>query len=111
MMMRRKVATCVAAAGLLMTVVSGCAAVAQGGPWTGMETSAPAAPLVVAEVAGESTPRLDELLGSVTVVDKLPNIPGYERGCGTGEAPLTELNAERCWSEGVGSMWVGSLRT
>ncbi|EEN88393.1 HNH endonuclease family protein [Rhodococcus qingshengii] len=50
-----------------------------------METSAPAAPLVVAEVAGESTPRLDELLGSVTVVDKLPNIPGYERGCGTGE--------------------------
>lgn len=109
MMMRRKIATCVAAAGL-MAAVSGCAAVAQGGPWTGMETSAPA-PVVVAEVAGESTPRLDELLGSVTVVDKLPNIPGYERGCGTGEAPLTELNAERCRSEGVGSMWVGSLRT
>ncbi|WP_265155225.1 hypothetical protein [Rhodococcus qingshengii] len=82
--MRRKIATCVAAAGL-MAAVSGCAAVAQGGPWTGMETSAPA-PVVVAEVAGESTPRLDELLGSVTVVDKLPNIPGYERGCGTGES-------------------------
>ena len=110
MMMRHKVATCVAAAGL-MAAVSGCAAVAQGGPWTGMETSAPAAPLVVAELADESTPRLDELLGSVTVVDKLPNIPGYERGCGTGEAPLTELNAERCRSEGVRSMWVGSLRT
>jgi len=82
-----------------------------GRPWTGMETSAPAAPLVVAQLADESTPRLDELLGSVTVVDKLPNIPGYERGCGTGEAPLTELNAEWCRSEGVGSMWVGSLRT
>lgn len=27
------------------------------------------------------------------------------------EAPLTELNAEWCRSEGVGSMWVGSLRT
>ncbi len=27
------------------------------------------------------------------------------------EAPLTELNVERCRSEGVGSMWVGSLRT
>ncbi len=26
-------------------------------------------------------------------------------------APLTELNAEWCRSEGVGSMWVGSLRT
>ena len=25
--------------------------------------------------------------------------------------PLTELNVERCRSEGVGSMWVGSLRT
>ena len=51
------------------------------------------------------------LIESSSVVDQLPDTPGYQRGCGKGEAPLTELNAERCWSEGVGSMWVGSLRT
>ncbi len=56
-------------------------------------------------------PGFDELIGSLVVVDELPEISGYERDCGKGKAPLTELNAERCWSEGVGSMWVGSLRT
>lgn len=54
---------------------------------------------------------LEELLSRTAVVDNRPHPGGYERGCGNGEAPLTELNVERCRSEGVGSMWVGSLRT
>ena len=54
---------------------------------------------------------IDELIAELTVVDKLPKVPGYERDCTKGKAPLTELNAEWCRSEGVGSLWVGSLRT
>jgi hypothetical protein len=74
-------------------------------------TSTEASALTRAAYPGDPIPGLDELISTLTVVDELPSVPGYERGCGTGEAPLTELNAERCWSEGVGSMWVGSLRT
>lgn len=54
---------------------------------------------------------LESLLSRTAIVDNRPHPGGYERGCGNGEAPLTELNAEWCRSEGVGSMWVGSLRT
>ena len=35
----------------------------------------------------------------------------FDDDCVDEDAPLTELNAEWCRSEGVGSMWVGSLRT
>jgi hypothetical protein len=55
--------------------------------------------------------QIEELLARVQIVAARGDAVGYERGCKSGEAPLTELNAERCRSEGVGSMWVGSLRT
>lgn len=51
---------------------------------------------------GGARPEIDELIAELTVVDKLPKVPGYERDCTKGKAPLTELNAEWCRSEGGG---------
>lgn len=65
-----------------------------------------------ADTTAASTPAaVAQLLAQVETVDALADVDGYDRSCKKGAAPLTELNAERCWSEGVGSMWVGSLRT
>ena len=88
------------------------AAVAAGVALATYPEEAPAVPARVptAEVL-QSAVKVAGLIESSSVVDQLPDTPGYQRGCGKGEAPLTELNAEWCRSEGVGSMWVGSLRT
>ncbi|KLN71385.1 hypothetical protein ABM90_12240 [Rhodococcus erythropolis] len=106
--MKRRCAASFALAGFVVAAVSGCAGVASGVQWAPAAATTTAPAVAVQEA---TNPGLDQLIGTLTVVDTLPNVPGYERGCGTGEAPLTELNAEWCRSEGVGSMWVGSLRT
>lgn len=41
--------------------------------------------LTRAAYPGDPIPGLDELISTLTVVDELPAVPGYERGCGTGE--------------------------
>lgn len=79
----RKAATAFAVAGFVLAAVSGCAGVASGGPWTPAAATTPAP--AVAVQAGTTSPGLDQLIGTLTVVDTLPNVPGYERGCGTGE--------------------------
>lgn len=88
------------------------AAVAAGVALATYPDAAPAVPPQVpsAEVL-QSAVKVAGLIESSSAVDQVPNVSGYQRGCGKGEAPLTELDAERCRSEGVGSMWVGSLRT
>lgn len=65
-----------------------------------------------ADTTAANTPAaVAQLLAQVETVDSLADVDGYDRSCKKGSAPLTELNAEWCRSEGVGSMWVGSLRT
>ncbi|WP_336874332.1 hypothetical protein [Rhodococcus qingshengii] len=107
--MKRKIATSIAAAGLLITAISGFTATRGFAPSSPAPTAASSSSL--ATQPDVAIPGLDDLIGTLTVVDKLPNVTGYERECTKGKAPLTELNAEWCRSEGVGSMWVGSLRT
>ncbi|MCZ9635022.1 HNH endonuclease family protein [Rhodococcus sp. BH5] len=83
-MRRQKTATSFAVAGFVLAAVSGCAGVASGGPWT--PAAAPAPAPAVAVQAEATNPGLDQLIGTLTIVDTLPNTPGYERGCGKGES-------------------------
>lgn len=80
----RKTAASFAAAGFVLAAVSGCAGVDSGVPWAPAAATTPAPAAAVQAEATSSG--LDELIGALTVVDALPNVPGYERGCGTGES-------------------------
>lgn len=91
---------------LVLGVVAIAAAAAVGHPWSAESftsvlksmwatidsTAAPAAttPLDPSETGNV----IAGLLDHAHVVDSLPNVPGYERGCKRGQAPLTEPTAQ-----------------
>lgn len=80
--MKRRCAASFALAGFVVAAVSGCAVVASGVQWAPAAATTTAPAVAVQEA---TNPGLDQLIGTLTVVDTLPNVPGYERGCGTGE--------------------------
>lgn len=82
--MKRKIATSIAAAGLLITAISGFTATRGLAPSSPAPTAASSSSL--AAQPDVAIPGLDDLIGTLTVVDKLPNVTGYERECTKGKS-------------------------
>lgn len=61
--------------------------------WTQTGTDFPYRGDTVAVAAPEASGDIASLLDQVTIVDRVDQVPGYERSCKKGKAPLTELTA------------------
>lgn len=55
---------------------------------------APFPPSSARPAAVDATGEVGTLLQQVSVVDRIPDVGGYDRGCRRGEGPLTELTAQ-----------------
>lgn len=52
-----------------------------GGAWLQNHTGATQSAVAAADAGPEAAAAVDRMLGQLTVVEKLPDLPGYQRGC------------------------------
>lgn len=62
-----------------------------GGAWLQNHTGATQSAVAAADAGPEAAAAVDRMLGQLTVVDKLPELSGYQRGCKKSQDLLTEL--------------------